>query len=56
MGERLKPIPSFATEAEERDFWVTHDSAAYVDWSQARRVVLPNLKPTTRTISLCINR
>lgn len=52
MGKRLKPIPSFTTEAEERDFWVTHDSTAYVDWSQARRVVLPNLKPTTRTISL----
>lgn len=52
MGKRLKPIPSFTTEAEERDFWVTHDSTANVDWSQARRVVLPNLKPTTRTISL----
>jgi predicted DNA binding CopG/RHH family protein len=42
----------FASEAEERAFWETHDSAEYVDWSRARSVVLPNLKPTTRTISL----
>jgi predicted DNA binding CopG/RHH family protein len=42
----------FASEAEERAFWETHDSTEYVDWRRARSVVLPNLKPTTRTISL----
>jgi predicted DNA binding CopG/RHH family protein len=47
-----KPIPRFATEAEERTFWETHDSADCVDWSQAKVTVLPNLKPTTQTISL----
>jgi predicted DNA binding CopG/RHH family protein len=52
MNKRLKPVPTFASEAEERAFWETHDSADYVDWSKAQRVVLPNLKPTTRTISL----
>ncbi len=48
----LKPIPKFASEAEERQFWETHDSADYVDWSRATVVSLPNLKPSTETISL----
>ena len=52
MTKRLKPVPAFASEAEERKFWETHDSADYVDWTKAQRVVLPNLKPTTNTISL----
>jgi len=52
MNKRLKPVPAFASEAEERKFWETHDSADYVDWAKAQRVVLPNLKPTTNTISL----
>ncbi len=52
MSKRLKFVPAFASEAEERKFWETHDSADYVDWSKAQRVVLPNLKPTTNTISL----
>jgi len=52
MNKRLKPVPVFASEAEERKFWETHDSADYVDWAKAQRVVLPNLKPTTNTISL----
>ncbi len=49
MTEKL---PQFASEEEERDFWAEHDSAEYVDWSRAERVVLPNLKPSTTTISL----
>ena len=48
----LKPIPEFRSEAEERAFWETHDSADYVDWSQAKRVTFPNLRPSTETISL----
>lgn len=52
MPKRLKPIPRFKTEAEEREFWDTHDSTEYVDWSKAERVVLPNLKLSTTSISL----
>ena len=52
MSKQLKIVPKFANEAEEQAFWVTHDSTEYLDWSQAKRVVLPNLKPTTQTISL----
>ena len=49
---KLKTIPDFKTEAEERDFWESHDSTDYLDWSQAQPVSFPNLKPSTKTISL----
>ncbi len=52
MTNQLKAIPPFANEAEERAFWEANDSTGYLDWAKARSVVLPNLKPTTRTISL----
>jgi predicted DNA binding CopG/RHH family protein len=49
---KLKPIPEFKTEAEEREFWETHDSAEYIDWSRAKKVQFPNLKASTQSISL----
>ncbi|WP_137893191.1 BrnA antitoxin family protein [Ramlibacter sp. 2FC] len=52
MNKPTKTVPKFANEAEERAFWESHDSTDYVDWSKARKVALPNLKPTTKTISL----
>jgi len=52
MRKRLKPIPRFRNEAQERRFWETHDSSAYVDWSKAERARFPNLKPSTTSISL----
>ncbi len=48
----LKPIPEFKSEDEEREFWDSHDSTDYVNWSQAGRAIFPNLKPSTRTISV----
>ena len=48
----IKQIPEFASEDEERAFWAEHDSVDYVDWQPAKKVVLPKLKPSTRTISL----
>jgi len=47
-----KKIPNFKTEDEERDFWATHDSCDFVDWSKAEIGVFPNLKPSLKTISL----
>jgi len=52
MSKPAKAIPQFASEAEERAFWETNDSSEYLDWTQAKRVTLPNLKPSTKTISL----
>jgi predicted DNA binding CopG/RHH family protein len=49
---KLKRIPRFASEAAERRFWETHDTVDYMDWSTATVVSLPNLKPSTETISL----
>jgi len=52
VKKKLKDIPRFETEDKEREFWATHDSTDYFDWDNAERVIFPNLKPTTRTISL----
>ena len=52
MNKSTKAIPKFADEAQERAYWESHDSAGHLDWSKARKVTLPNLKPTTKTISL----
>ena len=52
MKKKLKYIPKFRSEAEERRFWKTHDSGDYVDWSKAQRLRFPNLKPSTTAISL----
>lgn len=52
MPNELKPIPDFQNEDEEREFWSTHDTTEHLDWDKAEEVVLPNLKPSTRTISL----
>ncbi len=48
----MKKFPVFSSEVEERRFWQSHDSTEYMDWSDARPVVLPELKPTTKSISL----
>lgn len=52
MNKKVKPPPTFRTEAAERKFWETHDSAEFVDWSKAERARFPNLKPSTTSISL----
>jgi predicted DNA binding CopG/RHH family protein len=49
---KLKPIPKFQTEDEEREFWATHDVVDYFDWDNAFDGSFPNLKPSTTTISL----
>jgi len=52
MRKARKPIPSFASEAEERAFWERADSTDYLDWRRAKRARLPNLRPSTTAISL----
>jgi predicted DNA binding CopG/RHH family protein len=47
-----KSIPTFTSEAEEQEFWQKHDSADYIDWSKGKIGVFPELKPSTKTISL----
>ena len=54
MSKPLKRIPEFRSEDEERDFWGAkeRDSTEHLDWSKARLARFPNLKPSTRAISL----
>ena len=52
MTKQTKPVPVFTSEAAERAYWEKHDSTDHLDWSKARKVALPNLKPTTKTISI----
>ena len=52
MAKKRKPVPDFKSEAEERAFWESTDSADYVDWSRAERARFANLKPSTKAISL----
>lgn len=52
MKRKLKTIPKFESEKEEREFWQTHDSTEYVDWDKAERVSFPNLKLTSKPITI----
>ena len=52
MQKKLKLLPKFKSEQEERDFWAHHDSTEYVDWSKAELSIFPNLKPSSKTISI----
>lgn len=54
--QKLKKLPKFKNEDEEREFWATHSSADYFDWSTAVEVEFPNLKPSTESISLRLSR
>ena len=49
---KRKPIPKFKFEEDEREFWSKEDSVDYIDWDDGKHVVLPNLKPSQKTISL----
>ena len=51
-AKKLKTIPVFKSEDEERDFWAHADSTDYIDWTKAERAVFPDLQPSLRTISL----
>ncbi|MBI4352317.1 MAG: hypothetical protein HY593_00175 [Candidatus Omnitrophica bacterium] len=42
----LKKIPKFKNKEEEFEFWATHDSSDYIDWSKAKRVIFSDLRPT----------
>lgn len=55
MSKKLKKIPKFKSEAEEFEFWSTHDSTEYVDWSKAiKNPEFPNLKRTEWTERLIL--
>ena len=56
MLKKLKLIPSFVSDEEERRFWQTHDSFDYVDWDNAVRIRFPNLKLSSETEDTSVAR
>lgn len=48
----MRTIPKFNSIEEEKEFWENNDSTEFLDWSQAKDVNFPNLKKSTKTISL----
>ncbi len=51
--KKIKRIPKFKNEKQEADFWQKNDSADFINWSKAKKnIKFPNLKPSTKTISL----
>lgn len=44
MIQETKPLPEFASEAEERAYWESRGSSDHLDWSKAERARLPNLR------------
>jgi predicted DNA binding CopG/RHH family protein len=52
MNRKLKTVPKFRSEADERTFWESHDTADYFDLSKSQRARFPNLKLSTTAISL----
>ena len=52
--KKLKKIPKFKNEDAERKFWSKADSTDYIDWEKSKKETFPNLKPSTKTISLRI--
>lgn len=48
----LKKIPKFRNENDEREFWNDNDSSGFIDFSKAKKLNLPGLKPSTKSISI----
>ncbi len=49
---KKKKVPEFKSEERERAFWADHVSSDYIDWRSGKKAVFPQLKPSTKTISL----
>jgi predicted DNA binding CopG/RHH family protein len=48
----LRKIPKFKNENDEIEFWKRNDSTEYIDYSKAQKINFPNLKPSTKSISI----
>ena len=48
-AKKLKAVPKFRSHEEAGDFWMSHDTTEYLDWSKAQKVRFPRLRPSTAT-------
>jgi len=59
MRKKSKPIPKFKREEEEREFWQTHDTTDYFDFSKENRVEIEfdeGVEAPVKSISLRLSR
>lgn len=49
---KLRKVPKFKDEDEEAKFWLRADSSKYLDWSKAEHWEFPNLRLTSKPITL----
>lgn len=52
MSKKLKSIPRFKNENEEREFWATHDLTDYLDHFQPVKLDLSELKPSSKSVTI----
>lgn len=50
--KKIKKLPNFKNEDEEREFWAEHELSDIFDTARGTNVVFPNLKLSTRTITI----
>lgn len=55
-NKKIKSIPHFKNEDEERDFWATHDFTDYMHLFRPVELDLSELKPSTESISLRLSK
>ena len=59
MKKKIKPVPKFKNEQDEREFWSTHDTTNYFDFSKSSRVEIefdPGIEAPVKSISLRLPR
>ena len=59
MKKNIKPMPRFRSERDEREFWSTHDTTDYFDYSKSNRVEIefdPGIEASVKSISLRLPR
>ena len=59
MKKKIKPVPKFRNEQDEREFWTTHDTTEYFDFSRSSRVEIefdPGIEAPVKSISLRLPR
>ena len=56
MNKKIKQLPKFINEDKERDFWASHELSDVFDVSKGVNVVFPNLKPSTKTITIRVTQ
>jgi predicted DNA binding CopG/RHH family protein len=59
MKKKIKPVPKFRNEQMEREFWSTHDTTDYFDFTESNRVEIefdPGIEAPVKSISLRLPR